>query len=89
MAKEKRFRAIAEATAFLVRNFEHGDRTAKSLSMFLGSNEVVRATWRHRPRKDEKAVSMVVTVGRPNCRERAFVKAGRGKLWLRRYPKKK
>ena len=47
---------------------------AKSATLYLEPNLVVRATWRHKPRANHTREEVVVTFGAPNYLERKFVK---------------
>lgn len=47
---------------------------AKTAIKFLNPETVVRATWHNKPRARSTHEEMVVTIGRPNYRERVFVK---------------
>ena len=45
----------------------------KTATKYIDAHTVVRATWRHRPRYDNRLEEMVVTLGCPNYREREFI----------------
>jgi hypothetical protein len=47
---------------------------AKSATLYLAPNLVVRATWRHKPKANHTREEMVVTFGAPNYLERIFAK---------------
>lgn len=47
---------------------------AKSATLYLAPNLVVRATWRHKPKANHTREEMVLTFGAPNYLERLFVK---------------
>lgn len=69
----------------------------KSATKYLGSKLVVRATWRHKPKKSNTREELVLTYGRPNYLERRFIEAcfAAGeplpvkKVQLRPWPKKR
>lgn len=46
-------------------------------TVYVAPDLVVKATRRHRPRKNARTVEMVVTVGGPNYAEREFIKQAR------------
>jgi len=72
-------------------------KDCKSASYYVSPKKVVKATFRHKPRKGNRYQEMVVTVGCPNYLGRLFVKkcmqAGEPfpvkRVQLRPYPKKK
>lgn len=47
---------------------------ARSATLYLAPNLVVRATWRHKPKANHIREEMVLTFGKPNYLERLFVK---------------
>ena len=47
---------------------------AKSATLYLAPNLVVRATWRHKPKANHTREEFVLTFGVPNYLERRFVK---------------
>ena len=69
---------------------------SRSVTKFLAADCVVRATHTHRPDKRSRSTSLVVTFGKPNYREREFVKACRvagepfpvRKIQMRAWPKR-
>lgn len=69
----------------------------RSAAAFVAPDHVVRATYRHKPRKDSRLIELVVKIGKPNYTEREFIKdcqaAGEKfpvrKLQLRWFPAKK
>jgi hypothetical protein len=47
---------------------------AKTATLYLAPNLVVRSTWRHKPKANHTREEMVVTFGRPNYLETIFAK---------------
>lgn len=47
---------------------------AKTATLYLAPNLVVRATWRHKPKANHTREEVVVTFGAPNYLERKFAK---------------
>ena len=50
------------------------ETNAKKATKYLSRTEVVKATRRHKRRKNERTVEMVLTFGKPNYAERQFIK---------------
>jgi len=48
--------------------------TARKATKYVSPKLVIKATARHKPRKDSSAVEIVLTIGKPNYREREFIK---------------
>lgn len=70
---------------------------AKSATLYLAPNLVVRATWRHKPSGQHVQEQMYVTMGRPNYLEKAFALKARDarepfpikKIQFKAWPKKR
>lgn len=60
--------AVAKVVAALV------DSGARTATKYISPTERVRATRRHRPRRGARNVDIVLTIGRPNYADRAFIK---------------
>ena len=83
---------IATVAAILIAT-----KDAKSAIKYLSDKLVVKAAWHNKPKANNRGETMVVTFGKPNYREMAFIKnlkkAGEPfpvkKIQLKFYPIKK
>jgi len=83
---------IATVSATLIAN-----KDTKSAIKYLSDKLVVKATWQNKPKANNRGETMIVTFGRPNYREVAFIKnlkkAGKQfpikEIQLKPYPIKK
>lgn len=70
---------------------------ARKTTKFLDEKTIVRATHQRKPSKRDVTTTIILTMGRPNFRERQFIKACKRarepfpvrKIQLKHYPAKK
>ena len=83
---------IATVSATLIAT-----KDAKSAIKYLSETLVIKATWHNKPKANNRGETMIVTFGKPNYREVAFIKnlkkAGKQfpikEIQLKHYPIKK
>lgn len=69
---------------------------ARQATKYVSPTQTIKATRRHKPNKRDLRVEFVLTIGRPNYKERAFIKTAKKagepfpikKVQLKHYPYK-
>lgn len=61
----------------VVATVDYALAKAKRATKYVSPALVVKATRRHKPRRNERTAEIVLTIGAPNYAERAFIKTAR------------
>jgi len=50
---------------------------SRKATKYISPTEVIKGTCRHRPRRGQRSVEIVLTIGKPNWGERQFIAAAK------------